>query len=68
MSRCEHRSKGSRGPGLSQGQCFRRKTERSRGARGGLGGAARARGGEAAATGRPLAQPRSSLETRPAWR
>ena len=37
VSRCEHRSKGSRGPGLSQGQCFRRKTERSRGARGGAG-------------------------------
>lgn len=40
--------------------------ERQRGpeGRGGeLGGAARARGGEAAAAGRPLAQPRSSLET-----
>ena len=37
VSRCEHRSKESRGPGLSQGQCFRRKTERSRGARGGAG-------------------------------
>ena len=73
VSRCEHRSKGSRGPGPSQGQCFMRKTERSRGARRWAGrSAARARGDEAAVDGWPLAQPpsensqpRSSLETRP---
>ena len=49
VSRCEHRSKGSRGPGPSQGQCFMRKTERSRGVRRWAGrSVARARGEEAA--------------------
>lgn len=77
MSRCEHHSKGSWSPGPSQGQCFTRKTERSRGARRRAGqSAARARGEEVAVAvdGCPLAQPpsensqpRSSSETRPAW-